>query len=157
MLNTSFIQSHLPNLQTQKQLLKDRFEEEKTNGYNFELVETRRTPNTVKFANRINLSNRDSGELEDREYSLEELDYLVYTLTHGLIDGIIREANTRNAKTIQLSYGLESMQISWGAEIKDSLGHVLFVSPHKHFNYDTGKDEITSAYLVGIICVDFNS
>ena len=146
--NVSFIQSNLPNLQTQEQLLKDRFEEEKANGYSFELVGIKATPTTVKFANRINL--------EDREYTLEELDYLVYALTHGLIDGIIREADVRNAKTIKLSYGLESMQVLYGAEVKDSLGHVLFISPHKHFNYDTGKDEMTSAYLVGIIRVDFD-
>lgn len=148
MLNTDFIQYNLPDLQTQEQLLKDRFEEEKTNGYNIKLIETKRTPTTVKFANKI--------DLEDREYSLEEVDYLVYTLTHGLIDGIIREANTRNAKTITLMYGLESIMVPWGAEIRESVGHILFRPPHKSFNYFTEKDEVYVPCLVGIILVDFS-
>lgn len=156
MLNTAFIQSNLPNLQTQEQLLRDRFEVEKANGYNFELVPTKRTPNTIKFANRINLSNRDSGEVEDRKYSLEELNDLIFTLNEGLIDGIIREADIRNSKTIKLSYGMESLPIPWGAEIPESLGHILFKPASKYFNCFTEKDEISPPDLIGIILVDFN-
>jgi hypothetical protein len=148
MLNTSFIQSNIPNLETQEQLLKNRFELEKANGYNFEITHIKTEPNTVKLANKY--------ELEDREYSKEELDYLVYTLTHGLIDGIIREATKRNAKTITLMYGLESIMVPWGMKIVDSRGHVLFYPPHKSFNYFTEKDEISIPCLVGVILVDFD-
>lgn len=149
MLNTAFIQSNLPNLQTQEQLLKDRFEVEKANGYNFELVPTKKKPDTVKFANRINL--------EEKEYSLEELNDLVFTLSEGLIDGIIREADSRNAKTITLMYGLESLMIPWGTELTESKGHILFRPAYKSFNYVTAEKDIPCPPdLIGTILVDFD-
>lgn len=149
MLNTAFIQSNLPNLQTQEQLLKDRLEVEKANGYNFELVETKKEKYTVKFANKI--------ELEDREYSLEELNDLFLALLDGLVEGIIREADTRNLKAAKLCYGIESILIPWGIEIRDSRGFVLFYPPYKRFNYYTEEEEFNTPYLIGMMLVNFNS
>lgn len=148
MLNTDFIQSNLPNLQTQEQLLKDRFEVEKANGYNFELVPLERKPNTIKFANRF--------DLEDREYGQKELNDIFFALLKGLVDGIIRKADSINARTIKLKYGLESITKAYGAEITDSKGYVLFMAPYKSFNYSTEQEEISIPYLVGIILVDFD-
>jgi len=149
LLNEDFIHSNIPNLEAQQQLLKDRFEKKKANGYNFELVETKKKPDTVKFSNRINL--------EDREYSLKELSDLVFALNEGLIDGIIREADSRNAKTITLMYGLESLLIPWGVELTESKGHILFRPAYKSFNYITAEKDIPCPPdLIGTILVDFD-
>ncbi len=146
--NVSFIQSNLPNLQTQEQLLRDRFEIEKANGYNFELVPLERKPNTIKFSNRF--------DLEDREYGQKELNDIFFALFKGLVDGIIRKADSIGARTIKLKYGMESITKAYGAEITDSKGYVLFMAPYKHLNYITEKEEISVPYLVGIILVDFD-
>lgn len=149
MLNTDFIQSNLPDLHTQEQLLKDRFEEEKANGYNFELIPIKKELDTIKLANKY--------ELEDREYSLEELNNLSFILLEGLVDGIIRRADIMKAKNATISYSIESMVIPWGMDIRDSKGFVLF---YPLINVLTiiqrKKKQKLLIYLLGITLVTFN-